>query len=174
MSKRKQMPLRKYHARLDAVRLNEQAKLDRDVELTRKAEQDPNLSPAQRLDILKRLQAWPRIVLGLYRAELEIAQAKKRENGPQDYGNEKPSDTACRIVGETVLLGPDRIHDLCAEGRDQESEGWPPKPMNSAAYFVREILRGPITKTIAGKPAPQIRGGTIFASKRHPGKSTRA
>jgi hypothetical protein len=128
VTKRKQTPLQKYYARHAAVRRKEESKLNRDVELTRKAEQDPDLSPRQRLDIFKRLQAWPRIVLGLYRAELEIAQTKKQQSGAQDFGDEKPSDAAYRVIGEALGLGPDRIHDLCAEGRQQESEGWPPKP----------------------------------------------
>jgi hypothetical protein len=173
MSKRKQTPLQRYRARQDAVRLDEEAKLVRDAELMLKAEQDPDLSSAQRLAIYKRLQAWPRIVLSLYRAELEIAKAKKQESGPQDYGDEKPSETARRVVGEALSLGPDRIHDLCAEGRQQEGEGWARRPMKSAAYFVAEKLRGPAPKTVtdeqAPKQTPKIRGGTVFASKRHPG-----
>jgi hypothetical protein len=173
MTKRKQTPLQKYYAQLDAVTRKERTKLERDAELTLRVEQDLDLSPAQRLDIFKRLQAWPRIVLGLYRAELAIAQKKKHAAGPEEYGDEKPSDTACRVIGEVLGLGPDRVHDLCAEGRQHESEGWPPKPRKSAAYFVAEKLRGSATGTVTDKQTPKIRGGTVFAPKRHPGKSAR-
>jgi hypothetical protein len=42
---------------------------------------DPALSPKQRIKELKKLLVWPRIILGLYKAELAIAQKNKKEKG---------------------------------------------------------------------------------------------
>ena len=45
-----------------------------------RVETDDTLTPAERLEILKGLQAWPRMVLGVYQAELEIANGQRRNN----------------------------------------------------------------------------------------------
>jgi hypothetical protein len=67
---------------------------------------------------------------------LAIAQAQKQKSGAQKYGNEKPSDTAYRVIGEALGLGPDRIHDLCTEGRKHQKQGMPPRPEMRVAEFV--------------------------------------
>ena len=66
---------------------------------------------------------FPRIVLGLYRAELAIAQKDREQDGALEYGREKPSEIARRVVGEALHLGPDRVRDLCAMGRRHEKRG---------------------------------------------------
>jgi hypothetical protein len=130
----KRTPLEKfYDARRDAL---EQAIAER--ERARQAETDPALSPNERLDIFMGLQAWPRIVLGLYRAELAIAQSDPARKG-------EASDVAYDVVGESLGLGPDRIRDLCREGRRHEAQGMPPKPEITAAKFVDKVLRGRAT-----------------------------
>jgi hypothetical protein len=53
-----------------------------DAEHTLTAASDPNLSFNQRLKIYSKLQAFPRIVLGLYRAELAVAQKDGGLGGP--------------------------------------------------------------------------------------------
>ena len=82
---------------------------------------------------------FPRIVLGLYRAELAIAQKDREQDGALEYGREKPSEIARRVVGEALHLGPDRVRDLCAMGRRHEKEGMPPQAEMTAANF-REAL----------------------------------
>jgi hypothetical protein len=59
--------------RLDAI----ERSLDEREEIKR-AETDPNLSPEERLEIFKSVQAWPRIVLGLYEAERKAISAADR------------------------------------------------------------------------------------------------
>jgi hypothetical protein len=146
----KRTPLREYRAALEklnaaqgkarrefeARRLKavERSKADRDKII--RAETDPSLSPEERLEIFKGLQGWPRIVLGLYEAELENITATDRPGKPLDIAYEK--------VGEVVgLLGPDRIKDLCKEGRRQLREGMSAKLVvkMTAAEFERRILR---------------------------------
>lgn len=100
---------------------------------------DPKLSPKKRLEIFKSLKAWPRIVLGIYEAELEIAQAQKQKsNDPVAKSTAgEPSDIAYERVGEVVELGADRIKTLCRRGRRHLKEGQPPRPRISAAQFLR-------------------------------------
>ncbi len=111
----------------------EKAKADRDE--IKRAKTDPNLSPEERLKIFKSVQAWPRIVLGLYEAEREIA-----ENAGEDG---EPSDTAYQKVGEIVELGDDRVKALCNEGRQHLREGMSAnmKIKMTAAEFEERILR---------------------------------
>ena len=115
--------------RLKAV---ERPKADRDKII--RAETDPSLSPEERLEIFKGLQGWPRIVLGLYEAELENITAADRG---------KPSDIAYEKVGNVVGLGPDRIKALCNEARRHLKEGMPAGFVVNltAAEFERRILR---------------------------------
>jgi hypothetical protein len=117
--------------RLKAV---ERPKADRDKII--RAEADPSLSPEERLEIFKSLQGWPRIVLGLYEAELEKARSSAHHG--------KPSDIAYEKVGKVLgLLGPDRIKALCNEARRQLKEGMPAGFVvkMTAAEFERRILR---------------------------------
>ena len=67
-----------------------------DAEKTVRALSDPDLSPKERLKIFKNWQAWPRIVWGLYRAELAIAQKDRKEKGAPEDGREEPSEIAYR------------------------------------------------------------------------------
>src|SRR5262245_44669688 len=136
----KRTPLEKYRRAQHAF---ESAKLDmleagvEEAEKTQRAENDPDYSPKERLDIFKSLQAWPRIVLGLYEAELAIAQNDRKQNGDTKHG--KPSDIAYEAVGKAVGLGPDRVRDLCREGRRHLKEGWPARLKISAAQFKEYI-----------------------------------
>jgi hypothetical protein len=124
-------------------------KASAEAENTVRALSDPDLSPDQRLDIFKKLQAWPRIVLGLYRAELALAQKDRKDNGTPEYGSEEPSEIALRIVGDAVgFLGPDRIHDLCREGRRHEREGMPQQGTVTVAQF-EEVLSGHVPESSA-------------------------
>jgi hypothetical protein len=130
----KRTPLEKFQA----ARLDAWEEVVTEAERTLRAETDPALSPNERLDIFMSLQAWPRIVLGLYRAELAIAQSDPAHKG-------EPSDIAYDVVGESLGLGPDRIRDLCREGRRHEDQGMPAKPKISATEFVGKVLRGRAT-----------------------------
>jgi len=115
--------------RLDAI----ERSLDEREEIKR-AETDPNLSPEERLEIFKSVQAWPRIVLGLYEAERKAVSAA-------DVG--KPSDIAYEKIGKVVRLGPDRIKALCNEARRHLKEGMPAGFVveMTAAEFERRIIR---------------------------------
>lgn len=123
---------------LDA--LDDQVK---ESEKTHQAVLDPSLSPDERLDLFMALQAWPRIVLGLYEAESAIARKQKKQNPTQEHG--EPSDTAYDVVGAALGLGPDRIRDLCREGRRHVGQGMPRKLEIRAAEFVEKYLRGRAT-----------------------------
>lgn len=100
---------------------------------------DAALSYEKRLTRFKKWQSWPRVVLGLYEAELAIAQKGREEKGPPEYGRLEPSEEAADTVGDAVGLGRDRIHKLCNEGRLHEAEGLPPKPRISVAEFKRQL-----------------------------------
>jgi hypothetical protein len=115
---------------LDAV---ERAVNDRDKII--QIETDPSLTPEKRLVALKGLRGFPRIVLGLYLAELENVTPAGRPG--------KPSDIAYEKVGEVVGLGPDRIKALCNEARRQLKEGMPAGFVvnMTAAKFERRLLR---------------------------------
>jgi hypothetical protein len=97
---------------------------------------DSKLPPKKRLEIFKSLKAWPRIVLGIYEAELETAQAQKQKSIAKWAAGE-PSDIAYERVGEAVELGTDRIKALCRQGRRHLKEGQPPRPRISVAQFRR-------------------------------------
>ena len=103
---------------------------------------DPSLSPEERLARLKMHRGWPRIVLGLYQAEL------KNITAADSLG--KPSDIACENVGKVVGLGPDRIKALCNEARRQLREGMPAGFVvkMTAAEFERQILRRDRKRTV--------------------------
>ena len=98
-------------------------------------ESDPSLSSEQRLAGLKKLRGWPRIVLGLYQAELKNITAADRPG--------KPSDIAYEKVGEVVELSASRIKALCKEARQHLKEGQRAGFVVeiSAAEFERRILR---------------------------------
>jgi hypothetical protein len=136
----KKTPLEEFEdAKLTAL----EKRLD-DADKVLKAETDPTLTRDQRLKIFKDLQMWPRIVLGLYRAELAAAQKereKEREiHGVPEYGREMPSEIARRVVGEAIELGADRVRDLCREGQEHLNQGLTPRPEIRAAEFIK-ILR---------------------------------
>jgi len=57
-------------------------KLETDWHNLVRAQTDPCLPFDQRLELLKSLQAWPRIVLGLYQAEHKIAKSKFHNDSP--------------------------------------------------------------------------------------------
>jgi hypothetical protein len=112
-----------------------------------RVETDDKLTPAERLEMLKGLQAWPRIVLGIYKAELEIARKRKKDNPATEPGEssaaDEPSDMAYERVGAVVELGADRIKALCKEAREHLREGQPAEFVVeiSVAEFKRRILR---------------------------------
>jgi hypothetical protein len=93
---------------------------------------DASLSYKQRLARFKRFQAWPRIVLGLYEAELAVAQKNRQANG-------RPYEIARDKIEEAIDLKSDRIRDLCREGKRHLEQGMPSKPQKTAAEFKREL-----------------------------------
>jgi hypothetical protein len=131
----KRTPLQRYRLAQESAKRKLREKGREEVEKTDRALFDPDLSPKERLDKLKKLQAWPRIVLGLYKAELAIARNDPKRN--PKLGT--PSDLARDAVGSAVELGADRIRDLCREGSRHLDEGMPARPEISAARFKRII-----------------------------------
>jgi hypothetical protein len=119
-----------------------------DAEKIASAQSNPDLSFDKRLEIFKTLQAWPRIVLGLYRAELAIARKERSEKGAPEYGREKPSEIARHTVGDAVCLGPERVRELCKEGLRHLKQGMPPKPEITAAMF-RQLLSEVVAEDVA-------------------------
>jgi hypothetical protein len=115
-----------------------------DLEKTMRAHDiNLNLSPEERLEILKSLDAWPRIVLGVYEAERAIA-----ENNPDKAG--EPSDIAYEIVGKYIGVGDDRVKALCNEGRQQIREGRSNKfKANISVAELKKFLRD---LSVAGVP----------------------
>jgi hypothetical protein len=85
-----------------------------------RAQTDPCLTFVQRLELLKSLQAWPPIVLGLYQAEHEIAKSK--------FHNNYPSRIAAESVGDVIGLGEDRVLQLRKQGRRHIAQGMKPYP----------------------------------------------
>ena len=126
--------------------------------------ENPKLSPGQRLEALKKQQDWPRTVLGLYRAERDVVDKK----------DGRPSEVAHEVVGEALGLGPDRIRDLCREGRRHQRQGMPAKAKITASEFRRQL-----SITVTESEASELRqkwaekktlahGGTVLTAKRHP------
>jgi hypothetical protein len=112
---------------------------------------DPSLSPEERLELFKSLQGWPRIVLGIYEAELEVAEARKRHNPASEHG--KPSDIAYERVGRAIGLGAERVKALCGEGRRQLREGMSAglkTKMTAAEFERRKLCRYRAPKAKAG------------------------
>lgn len=66
----------------NAGRREAREKSREDARETLRAFTDPDLSLDERLEILKGLPSWPRIVLGLYEAERAIAEQRKKETPP--------------------------------------------------------------------------------------------
>jgi hypothetical protein len=126
---------KKSQEEFDAKGLNAVERVLADRDKIIQAETDPGLSPDERLALFKSLQAWPRIVLGLYEAELENVTERDRPGEPSDIAYEK--------VGNVVGLGPDRIKALCNQGPRHLKEGMPAaiKVRMTAAEFKRRILR---------------------------------
>ena len=120
-----------------------------DAEKTLRALSDPNLSFDKRLELFKSLQAWPRIVLGLYRAELAIASKDRKEKGAPEYGREKPSEIARYAVGEALGLGPDRVRDLCKEGHRHLKQGMPSRDETITAAMFKQMLSTTLPENIA-------------------------
>ena len=123
------------------------------AEKIHRVETDDKLTPAERLKIPKGLPPWPRIVLGIYKAELEIARKRKKDNPITERGKpstaDEPSDIAYEKVGAVVGLSADRIKALCNEARQHLKEGQPAGFVVeiSAAEFKRRILRKSKPKT---------------------------
>ena len=92
---------------------------------------DAALSLKQRIKAFKRLQAWPRIVRGLYDAQLLIAQKQKKDNPAQVHG--EPSEIAYEEVGKAIGLKSDRVKDLCKKGLADLRQGLPSKTKPIAA-----------------------------------------
>jgi hypothetical protein len=108
-----------------------------DAEKVHRIETDGSLTPPQRLETLKSLQAWPRIVLGVYEAERARVARKARKDR-----HSEPSDIAYDAVGKVVGLSGERVKALCREGRQHLKEGMPPKPRVSVAAFKRYLRLG--------------------------------
>jgi hypothetical protein len=127
--------IQKAQKELEATTSDWVKRAEEERERINQIESDPSLSPEQRLELFKSLRGWPRIVLGLYKAE--------RENISADDGDGKPSDIAYEKVGQVVGLGPDRIKALCNEARRHLKEGMPAGFVvnMTAAEFERRILR---------------------------------
>src|SRR5262245_31068994 len=92
-----------------------------------RAQTDPSLTFDQRVELLKSLQAWPRIVLGLYQAEHKIAKSKSH--------NDYPSRIAAERVGNVIGLGEDRVLQLRKQGRRHIAQGMKPYPKLTAKDF---------------------------------------
>jgi hypothetical protein len=143
----KRTPLQEYRVALEKRNMAlqtfgkaKEAQIERflsDAEKVLQIETDGSLTPQQRLEILKSLQAWPRIVLGVYEAKrARVAQeARKNRHG-------EPSDIAYNAVGKVIELSGDRVKALCREGRQHEKEGMPPKLRVSVAAFKRYLRLG--------------------------------
>ena len=113
---------------------------------------DASFSYKQRLARFKRFKAWPRIVLGLYEAELAVAQKNKEPNGrPYEFAHDK--------VEEAIELKAVRIRDLCREAKHHLSQGLPPQPQKTAAEFKQEL-----STTLSEGEAAKYRH--IFAEKK--------
>ncbi len=123
----------------NAGRREAREKSREDARETLRAFTDPDLSLDERLEILKGLPSWPRIVLGLYEAERAIAEQRKKETPPLKGSADdvEPSEDAYEKVGEAVGLGQHRIKALCNEGRQHLREGQPSKPQISVEEFKR-------------------------------------
>ena len=148
----KRTPLERYQKLRKQVSAEVRAQIENvlaDANKTVLALSDPNLSYDVRLEIYKSLQGWPRIVLGLYRAELAIAQNNRKENDAPEYGQEKPSEIAQRLVGDVIGLGPDRVRDLCKEGRRHLNQGMPSQGGNTTAAMFKQMLCTPVPESVA-------------------------
>src|SRR5262249_51328801 len=145
----KRTPLQERHIaleKLNAARKKAQEKFEskkldaieralNDYEKIKQIETDPSLTPEERLVAFRGLRGWPRIVLGLYEAELENVTAADSPG--------KSSDIAYEKVGKVVRLGSDRIKALCNEARRQLKEGMPAGFVvnMTAAEFEGRLLR---------------------------------
>jgi hypothetical protein len=114
----------------------------KDKENMRVAMAAPNLSLVERLKMFKKLQAWPRIVLGLYDAELAVAQKNRKASGLPEYGREEPSEIAYGVVGHALALSSERIRRLCKEGRRHLRDGMPPQLEIRADTFIKQLAAG--------------------------------
>ncbi len=118
-----------------AKELKRAEKAKEDIE---RAIYDPSLSWDQRLKLFKSAKdLWPRMVLGMYEAELEAAQ-KEPNHG-------QPSDRAYQKVAKYLGLREDHIQKLCNEGRLLLQQGMSatPKEKMLMKEFVRKYYRPP-------------------------------
>jgi hypothetical protein len=88
----------------------------------------------KRLEILKTMKAWPRIVRGLYEPR-DRREPDKRKPSPPTRGTLSGSDIAYSIVGEAIDVSEHRVKALCREGRRDEAAGAPKQPRMSVANF---------------------------------------
>jgi hypothetical protein len=103
--------LEKRNVALQAFAKAKEAAIERavsDAEKVLRIETDGSLTSQQRLEILKSLQAWPRIALGVYEGERARAAQEPRKDR---HG--EPSDIAYNAVGKVVGLSGDRVKALC-------------------------------------------------------------
>src|SRR5262245_44936881 len=108
-----------------------------------RAQTDPCLPCDQRLELLKSLQAWPRIVLGLYQAEHEIALSKPH--------NDYPSRIAAERVGKVIGLGEERVLQLRKQGRRHIAQGMKPYPKLTAKDFKKRFSENMLIGTKQAK-----------------------
>jgi len=126
----------------------------KDSEDLLRVKSDATLSSNQRLQALKQLEMWPRIVGEMYGCQLPIAQNNQNENGLPEYGREEPSETAREEVAEAIGLGPDRVRDLWREGQSHFKEGQWHKPKKNVAEFKLEL-----STTLSKNDAAKFREG---------------
>ena len=136
----KRTPLQELRVALQTFGKAKEAAIGRarsDAEKVHRIETDGSFTPQQRLETLKSLQMWPRIVLGIYEAERARVARKERKDR-----HEEPSDIAYDAVGKVVGLSGERVKALCREGRRHLQEGMPPRPQVSVAAFKRYLRLG--------------------------------
>jgi hypothetical protein len=135
------------HEEFENKKLDAIEKYLNDTDKIKRAETDSSLSAKERLEIFKSHLAWPRIVLGIYEAELAIAQKERNEKGPPEYGRLEPSEIAADAVGRVVGLKRDRIFKIVNEGRQHIADGQPQSnKVNITAAEFEKLLSGHFIK----------------------------
>lgn len=114
-------------------------KLETDWHNLVRAQTDPCLPFDQRVELLKSLQAWPRIVLCLFQAEHEIALSKPH--------NDYPSRIAAERVGKVIALGEERVLKLRKQGRRHIAQGMKPYPKITAKHFKKRFSENMLIST---------------------------
>lgn len=73
--------------------------------------EDPQTTALDRIKLAKELKSWPFVVERLYRGELKVAQIKASRS--DDFGHEKPSGIARRIVANATMLSEAVVKRHC-------------------------------------------------------------